>query len=151
MRLLAFVFALVSFTSFTFAQKPDIEVYEKKEGDKVILMARNTGQSDYHVKITITSNGMDVVPAAVVEAKIPGGYMKEMATITPRQAVGWSYEYDVAITQTVTKTTAKPAAPTTTTAQKPEATSAAPTQKAATLDPSLSTANIILYAKPGCG
>ena len=151
MRLLAFLFALVSFTSFTIAQKPDVEVYEKKEGDKVILIARNTGQSDYNVKVTIRSTGMDVVPASVVEAKVPGGYMKEMATITPRQSIGWSYEYDVAITQTITKTTAIPAKPVSPAVQKPATAGTTTVEKTPAPDPSLSTANIILYAKPGCG
>lgn len=151
MRLLAFVFALVSFASFTFAQKPDVEVYEKKDGDKVVVIARNTGQSDYNVKVTITSEGMDVSPSSVVEAKIPAGYMKEMATITPRPGATWSYGYDVAITQTVAKTTAILATPVAPTGQKPAAAGTTTTSKPAAPDPSLSTAKIILYAKPGCG
>src|SRR5215204_1708940 len=101
----ALVFLLTSI--FTYAQKPDVEVYEKKEGEKVIVIARNTGKSDYNVKINISSQGMDVTPASIVEASVPGGFMKEMAVITPRPGEIWSYDYNVTITQTIAKTPAK--------------------------------------------
>jgi glutaredoxin len=150
----AIVFLLTSIV--TYAQKPDVEVYEKKEGEKVIVMARNTGKSDYNVKVIISSQGMDVSPASTVEATVPGGFMKEMAVITPRPGELWSYDYNVTITQTTAKTSSK--TPTTNTA--PASPSGTPKQPSNTVQVSqstsapasnLSNANIILYAKPGCG
>lgn len=142
-------------SSISFSQKQDVQVYEKKEGDKVIVIARNTGTVDYAVKINITSEGMDVTPSTVVEASIPAGHMKEMATITPRPASTWSYSYDVTITQTITKPATKTVpsntSPTATPKQPNATTSTQPAQKSVVTTPSLSNANIILYSKPGCG
>ena len=139
-------------TTAIFGQKPEVEVYEKKEGDKTLIIARNTGKSESTVKLTITSQGMYVVPSSVVEAKVPAGFMKEMATITPRPGELWSYSYDVSITQSVSKPTSTPA--TSTTPSSPKSTVTTTTsntpQKISTQDPSLSNADIILYAKPGC-
>ena len=148
---LSFLF-MVGLLSTAFSQKSDIDVYEKKEGEKVFVYARNTGEAAYHVKITITAEGMDVLPSMIVEAELPGGFMKEMATITPRPGEPWSYGYDVAITQTVTKPTPeKPGftstAATTTKTQPGIVTPAA----AKTATSTLSDAAIVLYAKPGCG
>src|SRR5688572_27748867 len=137
--------------SFLFAQKPDVEVYEKKDGEKTLIIARNTGKVESSVKVSITSEGMDIVPSPVVEATVPPGYMKEMATITPRPGETWSYSYDVAITQPITKPAVKPVTPGTATspASKPQTTATG--QQTNTADPALSNAAIILYAKPGCG
>lgn len=137
-------------TSSMFAQNKDVEVYEKKEGDKVIIVARNTGKAEYVVKVTITSQGMDVAPSPVVQATIPGGYMKELATIQPRPGEIWSYGYDVSIMQTVAKTVPKAtdtpvAASTNTTAELSTQINQKPKEA------SLSDAAIILYAKAGCG
>lgn len=144
------------FTTAIFGQKPEVEVYEKKDGDKTLIIARNTGKTESTVKLTITSQGMDVVPSSVVEAVVPAGFMKEMATITPRPGELWSYSYDVSITQSVTKpisTPSTPAAPTQPSSPKsPVTTTNSNTpQKIQTPDPALSNADIILYAKPGCG
>ncbi len=151
-------YILVSVLSFgfsAFAQKQDVEVYEKKEGDKVIVMARNTGTCDYKVKVTITSEGMDVNPSSVIEVNLPAGFMKEMATITPRPGTTWSYGYDVTITQLLTKAPATPSTPAspkapTATKQTTSGTTTLELKEAAPV-PTLSTADIILYAKPGCG
>ncbi|HUR31872.1 MAG TPA: glutaredoxin [Saprospiraceae bacterium] len=152
---IALVFLLTSI--LTYAQKPDVEVYEKKEGEKVIVIARNTGKSDYNVKINISSQGMDVTPASTVEASVRGGFMKEMAVITPRPGEIWSYDYNVTITQTIAKTPSQ----TTNTSSTPTSTPSAPKQPSTnsvhtsqnTTAPvsTLSNADIILYAKPGCG
>lgn len=141
-------------TTAIFGQKPDVEVYEKKEGDKTLIIARNTGNAESTVKLTITSQGMDVVPSSIVEAKVPAGFMKEMATLTPRPGELWSYSYDVSITQSVSKPTSKQTTTVTPTPSSPKATvttTANTQQKISTSDPSLSNADIILYAKPGCG
>lgn len=153
MKIFSLLFILAFSLTTVFAQKADVEVYEKKDGDKVIIVARNTGQSDYNVKVTITSEGMDVLPSSVVEAKVPAGYMKEMATITPRAGMTWTYGYDVTMTQLLTKSTvktdaSKPTAPTT---QKTTTTANPTPPKQAAPASALSDAKIILYSKPGCG
>lgn len=149
--LLSFLF-MVGLLSTALSQKSDIDVYEKKEGEKVIVYARNTGEATYHVKITITAEGMDVLPSKIVEAELPGGFMKEMATITPRPGEAWTYGYDVAITQTVSKPTPqKPGGSTSaSTATKTQPGTIAPAV-AKTSTSALSDAAIVLYAKPGCG
>lgn len=136
-------------TLFVLAQKPEVDVYEKKDGNKTLIMARNTGKSDYKVKITIHSEGMDVIPSNVVEVSLPGGFMKEMATITPRPGETWSYSYDVAITRTVSNTkTVEPKQSSDPNLETVSASAGAPVSVSAT--PELSDAAIILYAKPGC-
>ncbi len=152
-------FALLSFLFFiiatSYAQSQDVQVYEKKEGEKVIVIARNTGVKDYTVKITITSEGMDVHPSSIVEDLISGGHLKEMATITPRPGTTWSYGYEVSITQSMSKSTTKPTPPSSTSSSLPKQPTSGATmeenKKIATADPSLSDARIILYAKPSCG
>ncbi len=112
-------------------------------------MARNTGKCDYKVKLTITSEGMDVAPSSEVEAVVPAGFMKEMATITPRPAEAWSYSYNVSITQLLTKTNPQASTPAANPPTIKNGTTTTPTSsvpKAA-----FSNAEIILYAKPGCG
>ena len=145
LSLVAFLFASVSY-----AQNSEVEVYEKKEGDKTLIMARNIGKSEYKVKVTIKSEGMDVSPSSVVEVSLPAGFMKEMARVTPRPGELWSYSYDVAISRTVSKTTTTPAS----TPDAPKQTTTATTTttpKTVKASPILSDAAIILYAKPGCG
>ena len=145
-----FFLSLVTFwfASVSYAQNSEVEVYEKKEGDKTLIMARNTGKSEYKVKVTIKSEGMDVSPSSVVEASLPGGFMKEMASVTPKPGELWSYSYDVAVSRTVSKTTTTPAS--TPDAPKQTTTTAA-VQKTIPASPVLSDASVILYAKPGCG
>ena len=137
------------------AQEKDIEVFEKKEGNKNIVMARNTGKVPYLVTIKINATGMDVTPGVAVEAVVPAGYMKEMATIVPRPGESWSYGYDVSYmehTGQTQKTTSPPPTQTKQTAptsnkvavENPKATVAVP--KA-----TLSTAPIIVYTQNGCG
>ncbi len=149
MKSVIFFFIGLFIYSFSFAQKKDVEVYEKKEGDKIHVIARNTGKTDYKVKVTITSEGMDVSPSPVVEALVPAGYMKEMATITPRPGEGWSYSYDVSITQTIVKTPANSSTTPSIQPKSPETTTI--TQTTPAPGPALSNADIMLYAKPGCG
>ena len=150
MRSTGFIFFFIMMTSLLFAQNKDVEVYEKKEGDKVIVMARNTGKTEYAVKVTITSEGMDVAPSPIVQATIPGGYMKELATLKPRPGELWSYGYDVSIMQTVAKTTPKsPDAPVATSQNTSAELTTQINQQPN--EASLSDAAIILYSKAGCG
>ena len=147
MKVLYIALVTFLFASASYAQKSDVEVYEKKDGNKTLIMARNTGTSEYKVKVTIKSEGMDVLPSSIVEVSLPGGFMKEMASVTPRAGELWSYSYDVAISRTVSKTTT--ATPTPETQKQTTTTAAVP--KTIPASPVLSNAPIILYAKPGCG
>lgn len=133
------------------AQQKDIEVFEKKEGNKNIVIARNTGKVSYQVTIKINAKGMDVTPGVAVEAVIPAGYMKEMATLVPRPGESWSYGYDVSFMEfsgqtpkTSTPPSNKQETPAATTDQTPNATADVPST-------SLSTAPIIVYTQAGCG
>lgn len=129
-----------------FAQKNDIEIFEKKDGNKNIVVARNTGKVSYLVTLIINSKGMNVTPGAEVEAVVPAGYMKEMATLVAKPGESWSYGYDVSFTEyageplkTQPSAPGQPEAPMT-----PSVTPAAP-------QTALSTAPIILYTQAGCG
>ncbi|MEO5905241.1 MAG: glutaredoxin [Saprospiraceae bacterium] len=149
------VFTILSFFLFIglVSSQKEIDVYEKKDGNKTILVARNTGKTDYTVKITITSEGMDVKPSSTVEATIPAGMMKDLATITPIPGQSWTYGYDVVFSQTLKKTTVTPLSNTAPAPSMPAATKESVQSISTTpaVDPNLSTANIILYSKPGCG
>ena len=151
MKVVSFIIAFLCTSGVVSAQKPDVDVFEKKEGEKVIIMARNTGKTEYTVRITINSRGMDVAPSQSVEAKVPAGYMKEMATLVPIPGQLWSYSYDISILQTVSKTVAKVPTETPATPGRETSTSGPSKPKETPAQPSLSTSEIILYAKPGCG
>lgn len=128
-----------------FAQKNDIEVFEKKEGDKVMVFARNIGKVDYSVTLTFTSKGMDVRPSSKVEAVIPAGFMKEMGNLTPRPGESWEYSYKVNFIQSM----GKPVSPADTfSISTPPAITELTTPVADHSE--LSKANIVLYSKPGC-
>jgi glutaredoxin len=129
------------------AQQKDIEVFEKKDGIKNIVYARNTGKVSYLVTINITSQGMDVTPSSKAEAVVPAGFMKEMATIVPRPGEGWSYGYEVSFTEYAGEL------PKTTTPSKTDAplTSTPTPAKTPAPAPELSSAPIIVYTQAGCG
>ncbi len=131
-----------------FAQKNDIEIFEKKDGNKNIVVARNTGKVAYLVTLTIDSKGMNVTPGAEVEAVVPAGFMKEMATLLARPGESWSYGYDVSFTayageplKTPPSAPGQPEASST-----PIVTPSAPAPKT-----ELSSAPIIIYTQRGCG
>ena len=132
-----------------FAQKQDIDVFEKKEGSKVIVIARNTGKVDYSVTLKITATGMDVSPSNTVETLIPAGKMKEMANLVPRQGESWEYSYQVSFVKSMGKTSVKIESQTT---QEPQAAAKKANPAPPTPPPSttLSKADIVLYSKPGC-
>lgn len=144
--------ALLTFlllTSAGFAQQKDIEVFEKKDGNKSIVVARNTGKVPYIVTLTIDAKGMDVTPSMKVEALIPAGYMKEMATLQPRPGESWSYGYEVAYIESIDK---NPKSPTTSQPQAETKINSTPTTTTtAAPKVNLSNAAIIVYTQAGCG
>jgi glutaredoxin len=141
--LLSFVFAI----GFSQAQQP-INVYEKKEGTKNLIMARNTGKLPYLVKVDIHATGMDVTPGLVVETVVPAGHIVQMAEITPRPGESWTYGYEVSYMEHTAENNVKPV----------EGGSPGPTVddeiSPVRVNPpavQLSDARIIMYSKPGCG
>jgi|GEM_PF-1134645 len=138
------------------AQEKDIEVFEKKEGNKNIVMARNIGKVAYLVTIKIKSTGMDVTPGMNVESVVPAGFMKEMATLVPRPGESWTYGYDVSFTESTGPAPNATSTPLTQTKQQaPTANNTAaenPKTTAAVLSTApLSTAPLIVYTQAGCG
>ena len=95
MKYLLSVGVLLAFVLNGFSQAQDIEVFEKKDGNKNIVIARNIGKVSYFVTVSITAKGMDVTPGMKVQAVVPAGYMKEMATLVPRPGEAWSYGYEI--------------------------------------------------------
>lgn len=166
MKAILSIFTLFLIGSTGFSQKQDVEVFEKKEGSKVIVMARNTGKVEYSVELIITSKGMDVLPSSKVTTSIPPGFMKEMANLTPKPGESWEYSYDVTITQstgqpspkassspTKVSPSATPTATQTREANSPTSTTTTTTTiepAPAPPSPELSKADIVLYSKPGC-
>ncbi len=143
--------ALLVFTS-AIAQENDIEVFEKKEGNKNIVFARNTGKVDYLVSVSITAKGMDVTPGIAVEAVVPAGFMKQLATLTPRPGEAWSYGYDVSYMEHTGQEVKSPTTPTLGTTQtgSPGTSSIGATPPPAP-KAELSSAPIIVYTQVGCG
>jgi glutaredoxin len=143
--LLSFIF-LASVVS---AQQKDITVYEKKEGAKNIVMARNTGKVSYVVMLKIESSGMDVIPSMTVEAIVPAGHIMELASLQPRPGEAWSYGYEVSYMEYAAGIT--PAVPD----ADPPVSPPSPPKGENELEPpaisSLSDARVVLYTKPGCG
>jgi glutaredoxin len=129
-----------------FTQQQDINVFEKKEGNKNIVFARNIGKVPYLVTLNITASGMEVSPSLKVESLIQPGYMKEMATLVPKPGVEWSYGYEVAFVEY------RGEAPKTEMSTRESMDMAPVTPPPAPKEEiSLSSAPIIVYTKPGCG
>ena len=154
MKLYTLLLATLLFSHSGFAQQNDIEVYEKKDGNKNIVIARNTSKTSYMVTIVINATGMDVTPSTTVEAVIPGGFMKEMATLVPIPGEGWSYGYEVSFVEYIgeapkSNTVTKSSTPEkNTTLSQSGTTAKAPATPAAT---NLTTAPIVVYSQAGCG
>lgn len=132
------------------AQQKDISVFEKKDGDKNIVVARNIGKVPYLVKLDIHATGMNVEPGMKTETVVPAGYMKELATLTPKPGEAWTYGYDVSYIQ-YTGDDASPTAtePASVTPVPEGKTDATPTP-AANAKTETDKNEIIIYSKPGC-
>ena len=139
---------LFQFITFGFGQKKDIDVFERKEGSNVLVIARNSGTIDYLVTVKIRSKGMTVSPSDTVQAPIPAGYMKQMATITPRPGESWEYGYEVSYSALASKIDL-PVTPERLGSTAVQTTAAVALPVSST-SPELSQANIILYSKPSC-
>lgn len=149
MKHMVILFAALLLHLFGYTQKNDIEIFEKKDGNKNIVVARNIGKVSYLVTLTIDSKGMNVTPGAEVEAVVPAGYMKEMATLVARPGESWSYGYDVSFTEyageplkTPPSAPGQPEAP-----ASPYVTPAVPSAPKT----ELSSSPIIVYTQRGCG
>lgn len=159
MKLYTFLLATLLFSHSGFAQQKDIEVFEKKDGNKNIVVARNTSKTSYMVTVVITATGMDVTPSTTVESVIPGGYMKEMATLVPRPGEGWSYGYEVSFVEYTGALPKSSPMASPTKGSKPSATANttplnSPTVAKAPASPqetSLTSAPIVVYSQAGCG
>ena len=69
----ALFIAFLLLTGSVIAQKEDIEIFEKKDGNKNIVVARNVGKVSYQVNLTIDAKGMDITPGIAVEPSfLPG-------------------------------------------------------------------------------
>jgi glutaredoxin len=154
MKSISAFFLVLTMFVYGQAQQKDIEIFEKKEGNKNIVMARNTGKVPYLVTIKINAKGMDVTPGIAVEGVVPAGYMKEMATLVPRPGESWSYGYDVSYMEH-TGQDPKTTTPSPQTKQESSSGDQAaienPNATATIPKASLSTAPIIVYTQVGCG
>lgn len=148
MKFLSVLALVFTFLCPVFGQQQDITIFEKKEGNKNIVMARNTGKVGYLVSLNITATGMDVLPDKKVEAVVPAGHMKEMATITPRPGESWSYGYDVSFIEH----TGQPVKSTTTTPSTPAVEESGSSIPVPAIEPAPSSdETIIVYTQKGCG
>jgi glutaredoxin len=142
MKLITVLSVCLLFGINGYSQKKDIDVFEKKSGNKNIVIARNTGNVPYLVTLSITCTGMKVSPGIRVQSIVPAGYMSEMATLEPIPGESWSYGFEVSFiesTETAPKTSALPA------------TSPDTKPTVATSPDILSEDAIIVYSKPSCG
>ncbi len=148
-------------TGFMYAQQQDIQVYEKKEGSKVTVMARNIGKVSYKVTLQIDAKGIDVSPSTTALSVVPAGTIKQMALLIPRQGEEWSYSYEVSYmeytgTADNTKTGRMGSAPndggsmSAGSSSEPVKDVTAQSSLTPTAPATLSEARIIVYTKPGC-
>lgn len=142
--LFSLVLALLVTTGMM-AQQNDITIFEKKDGNSNIVVARNTGKVPYLVTVDITSEGMMVAPGKKAQAIVPAGHMKEMATLTPIPGSAWSYGYEVSYMESTGQTSI----PATTTGDAPEIHDADINENPST-EVQLTDAAIVMYSKPGC-
>ena len=147
MKLSILLLAAVLISGSIYAQGNDIEIFEKKDGNKNIVMARNVGKISYLVTLNIKAEGMIVSPGIEVEGVVPAGYMKELATLEPKPGVSWSYGYDVSFIEyrgasTTTSTNSKEAV-----LNSSDADVEVPIPSGQT---DLSDAPIIVYTREGC-
>mgnify|MGYP000909700024 FL=1 len=155
MRLtLALSFAIL-LSTVAIAQDQDIQIFEKKDGNKNIVVARNVGKVSYLVTLSIDATGMDVIPGIELESVVPAGYMKELATLTPRPGQAWSYGYDVSFVEYTgqeVKSTPNPS-PNAAVSAEPSAPVSTPKPQAPSAVPSAGQDNtgIIIYTQAGCG
>jgi len=134
------------------AQQKDISVFEKKDGDKNIVIARNIGKVPYLVTLDIHATGMVVEPGLKTETIVPGGYMQNLATLTPIKGESWTYGYEVSFIQYTADNNTSPAM-----TEDPSSITPAPkTDTPPTTTPSVSAKpvyddnEIVIYSKPGC-
>jgi glutaredoxin len=146
MRRLLNVAIILLTSTLALGQAQDIQVFEKKDGNNVIVVARNIGKTTYEVTVDITSSGMQVAPGPKVSAVIPAGYMKEMATLAPIPGQGWSYGYEVSFTESTGRAASGLQANTDAPAQP-----AADARPATAPAPKLSDAPLIVYTQATCG
>jgi glutaredoxin len=149
MKRFIFFLSLFLMTTSAYTQAQDIEVFEKKDGNKNIVIARNTGKVSYLVTLKIEASGMDITPGMNVEAVVPGGYMKEMATLTPRPGAEWSYGYEVSFIEYIGELPKTPATSSTSTQPVPKGSAAAAINAPSTAESE--SASIIVYTQTGCG
>lgn len=136
MKLLFSLLSLLLFQNSTFVQAQDIQVFERKDGKKNIVVARNIGKTGYTVTLKVTSTGMKVTPSETVEVQLPAGTMKDMVTIEPIPGQTWSYSYEASYQEIV--------------ANQPKATTGVPTT-AGNAPSILPEEAMIVYTKEGCG
>lgn len=139
----------LSVASSIYAQQKDITIFEKKEGDQNIVIARNTGKVAYLVTLNITSTGMQVTPGMKVEAVVPAGHMKEMAGLTPIPGKSWSYGYEVSFMEFNGQLPSSNSPGYSIVDQ--ETVPAAPVPSASESNEALTDSPIVVYTKPGCG
>ena len=148
MKLYVILIAAILFSGAIYAQENDIEIFEKKDGNKNIVIARNIGKISYLVKLNIEAEGMIVSPGIEVEGVVPPGYMKEMATLEPKPGVAWSYGYNVSFVEY------KGQPSTTSNDQQEDLNQTSNSTVEIPIPPApseLSSAPIIVYTREGCG
>lgn len=147
MKLYILLLAAVLISGSIYAQGNDIEIFEKKDGNKNIVIARNVGKISYLVTLNIEAEGMIVSPGIEVEGVVPPGFMKELATLEPKPGVSWSYGYDVSFIEYRGAPTTTPTKSEETVLNSPDADVEVPIPSGQT---DLSGAPIIVYTREGC-
>ncbi len=147
MKTLILLACVLGLNSTLLAQSKDITVFEKKDGDKNIVIARNTGKVPYLVTLDIHATGMDVDPGLKVEGVVPAGSMLNLATLTPKPEETWTYGYNVSYIEYTEDTPVSSASGST----EPSKTDEVPVPMTnITAKTDVSNNDIIVYSKPGC-
>jgi glutaredoxin len=132
------------------AQQKDISVFEKKDGDKNIVVARNIGKVPYLVKLDIHATGMNVEPGLKTETVVPPGFMKDLATLTPLPGEAWTYGYDVSYVQYTGEDASPSATEPASVSPIPEVKTNTPPAPTTSTKTEVDKNEIVIYSKPGC-
>ena len=141
-----FLFVWLLLGVHVFAQQKEITVFEKKEGERTVLVARNIGKVPYLVTLNIHATGMNVIPGLKTETVVPAGYMKDLATLSPMPGEAWTYGYEVAYIQYTGDNTAT----TKDTSSDVAITTSDNKQTSSNTTSTIDKNEIVIYSKPGC-
>lgn len=146
---IVFLALLIPFLAI--AQKKSIEIQKTKDGDAIVLTAKNTTTQAQEVEVTLESEGMGLKPEEVITKVLPAKSEAEMIRFQPQAGQKWSYGYKYKYTLSqaavAEEAVASPSTPTaTTTAEETKL-----QEQKEKPSEAVAEKGIVVYSKKGCG